>query len=423
MFLSLRGSGAAALALAFMSAGYALAQPLTLHEAQQIAISRSQLLVAHDAATQAAREMAIAAGQLPDPVLRAGIDNVPLSGAERFSLTRDFMTMRRIGVMQELTRADKRQLRAERAHRDGERIAAERVATLSEVQRETALAWIERGYTDEMLSLLRAQIDEAQLQVQGAELAFRSGRGAQADVFEARAATVDLEDRLRHTERQRQSANLALARWVGPEHVARAAATPLSGRPDAAFEPALSAEYWRQSPRLGLLESQASAARTELRLAQANTRADWSVELMYSQRGSRYSDMVSVGVSVPLQVDRANRQDREVAAKLAMVVEAEARLEDARRAEQAVVGQLANEWTNGRLRLERLTNDLLPQARNRAEAALVAYRAGRGELSTVLGARRGELDARMRILALEADVSRVWAQLRYLVPDSTLSLR
>ncbi len=421
MFLSLRGLSTAA--LAFMVAGSALAQPLTLHEAQQLAISRSQLLVAHDAAAQAAREMAIAAGQLPDPVLRAGIDNVPLNGAERFSLSRDFMTMRRFGVMQELTRADKRQLRAERVQRDGERIAAERVATLSEVQRETALAWIERGYTDAMLGLLRAQIDEAQLQVQGAEVAFRSGRGAQADVFEARAATVDLEDRLRRTERQRQNANLALARWIGHEHAARAAATFLPDWRDAAVEQALSAQYWRQHPRLRLLESQVSAARTQLRLAQANTRADWSVELMYSQRGSRYSDMVSVGVSIPLQVDRANRQDREVAAQLAMVGEAEARLEDARRAQEAVVGQLANEWANGRLRLERLTTDLLPQARNRAEAALAAYRAGRGELNMVLDARRGELDARMRMLELQADVSRVWAQLRYLVPDSTLALR
>ncbi len=421
MFLSLRGLSTAA--LAFMVAGYALAQPLTLHEAQQLAISRSQLLVAHDAATQAARDMAIAAGQLPDPVLRAGIDNVPLSGAERFSLSRDFMTMRRVGVMQELTRADKRQLRAERALRDGERIEAERVATLSEVQRETALAWIERGYTDAVLILLRAQIDEAQLQVQGAEVAFRSGRGAQADVFEARAATVDLEDRLRRTERQRQNANLALARWIGHEHAARAAATLLPDWRDAAVEQALSAQYWRQHPRLRLLESQVSTARTELRLAQANTRVDWSVELMYSQRGSRYSDMVSVGVSVPLQVDRANRQDREVAAKLAMVGEAEARLEDARRAQEAVVGQLANEWANGRLRLERLTTDFLPQARNRTEAALAAYRAGRGDLNTVLGARRGEIDARMRMLELQADVSRVGVQLRYLVPDSTLALR
>ncbi|MEJ7932606.1 TolC family protein [Ramlibacter sp. AN1015] len=421
MFLFFRVFGAAALAL--MVAGHAGAQQLSLHEAQQIALSRSQMLAAHDAAAEATREMAVAAAQLPDPVLRAGVDNLPLSGSERFSLSRDFMTMRRIGVMQEFTRADKRHLNAERVLREGARIQAERLMSVSDIQRETALAWIERGYTDQTLDLLRAQLDEAQLQVQGAEVAFRSGRGNQADVFTARAAIVDLRDKVRRAERLRQNANVSLARWIGPEAAARAAATPVLDWRDAVVEQVLSAEQWRGHPRLRLLDAQVQAAQTEVRQAQANTRADWSVELMYSQRGSRYSDMVSVGVSIPLQLDRANRQNREIAAKQALLRQAEAAYEEALRAEEAVARQWLNEWTNGRLRIERLTSDLLPQTRNRTEAALATYRAGRGSLEAVLGARRDELDAHMQILSLEADASRVWAQLRYLAPDPTLASR
>ncbi|MFT5035336.1 MAG: hypothetical protein ACI87L_001178, partial [Litorivivens sp.] len=86
---------------------------LTLAEAQRIAINRSQQLVAQDALGAALREQALAAGQLPDPVLKAGIDNLPANGPDSFSLTRDFMTMRRIGISQELPRAAKRQLRTE----------------------------------------------------------------------------------------------------------------------------------------------------------------------------------------------------------------------------------------------------------------------------------------------------------------------
>lgn len=421
MFFSFRGLSTAAFTL--LLSGHAWAQPLTLHEAQQLAVSRSLQLSAQDAAAQATREMAVAAGQLPDPILRGGIDNVPLSGPERFSLSRDFMTMRRIGVMQEFTRADKRQLRAERVLREGERIGAERLMTLSEIQRETALAWIERGYTDASLDLLQAQLSEAQLQVQGAEVAFRSGRGSQADVFAARAATVDLQDKLRRAERERQNANVMLARWIGPEAAGRPAVTPVLDWRDAAVEQVLAAGHWRRQPRLRLLEAQVEAAQTELRLAQANTRADWSVEFMYGHRGSQFSDMVSVGVSIPLQLDRANRQNREIAAELAQLREAEATYEEALRAEEAVVRQMVNEWANGKFRIEKLTSDLLPQARNRAEAAAAAYRAGTGELNTVLGARRDEIEARMQILALEMDVSRVWAQLRYLVPDTSVATR
>ena len=73
------------------------AEPLSLLEAQRLAASRSQQLVAQDAAARAAREMAVGAGQLPDPVLKLGVNNLPINGQDRLSLTRDFMTMRSSG--------------------------------------------------------------------------------------------------------------------------------------------------------------------------------------------------------------------------------------------------------------------------------------------------------------------------------------
>ena len=80
-------------------------EPLTLREALALAATRSLQLAANRASTAASRNMAVAAGQLPDPVLKFGVDNLPVNGAERLSLSRDFMTMRRIGVMQELPAA------------------------------------------------------------------------------------------------------------------------------------------------------------------------------------------------------------------------------------------------------------------------------------------------------------------------------
>ena len=65
-----------------------------------------------------------------------------------------------------------------------------------------------------------------------------------------------------------------------------------------------------------MLARKEDVAAADVRIAQAGKEADWSVALMYSQRGPAYSNMISLNVSVPLQWDRANRQDREVAAKL-----------------------------------------------------------------------------------------------------------
>src|SRR5437660_10476908 len=112
--------------------------PLTLAEAQRRAVDRSRQLVAQDYAVTASREMAVAAGQLPDPVATLGVNNLPINGPDAWSLTRDFMTMSSVGMMQEFTRAEKREARAERFEREAEKSLVERVASIAAIQRDTA---------------------------------------------------------------------------------------------------------------------------------------------------------------------------------------------------------------------------------------------------------------------------------------------
>src|SRR3979409_1100457 len=71
--------------------GHAAENALTLPEAQRLATERSRHLAAQDSAVFASREMAVAAGQLPDPTLKAGIESLPVNGPDAGSLTRDFM--------------------------------------------------------------------------------------------------------------------------------------------------------------------------------------------------------------------------------------------------------------------------------------------------------------------------------------------
>ncbi len=411
-------TAAAALMVAIASASWA-ANPLTLIEAQRIAAGRSQQLVAQGALAAAAREQAVAAGQLPDPVLKFGIDNLPADGPDRGSLTRDFMTMRRIGVMQEITRSDKRQLRSERFERDAQRAQAQRQLTLANLQRDTALAWLDRYYSQAMRELVQQQLEETRLQVEAADVAFRSGRGSQADVFAARSAVIQLEDRLSQIDRQSRNASLMLARWVGTPDSER----PLAGSPPwqtTLVQSQISSEHLKQHPDLLALSAEVDAAETDARLAQANKQADWSVEASYAQRGPAYSNMISIGVSIPLQWDQKNRQNRELAAKLAMVDEAKARYEDMLRNHEAEVRGWLNDWQTGKDRLSRYRNELIPTARQRTEAALTSYRTGKSDLSSALAARRDEIDTRMQALTLEMETARSWAQLNFLAPEHSM---
>lgn len=409
---------AAAWMVAMASASWA-ADPLTLIEAQRIAASRSQQLIAQGALTAAAREQAVAAGQLPDPVLKFGIDNLPADGADRGSLTRDFMTMRRIGVMQEITRSEKRQLRSERFERDAQRAQAQRQLTLANLQRDTALAWLDRYYTQAMRELVQQQLEETRLQIQAADIAFRAGRGSQSDVFAARSAVIQLEDRVSQIGRQSRNASLMLARWVGTTDADR----PLSGSPpwqSTSLQIGVSSEHIKQHPDLLAISAEIDTVETDARLAQANKQADWSIEANYAQRGPTYSNMISIGVSIPLQWDQKNRQNRELAAKLALVDEARARYEDMLRNHEAEVRGWLNDWQTGKDRVARYLNELIPIARQRTEAALTSYRTGKSDLTEALAARREELETHMQALTLEMETARSWAQLNFLLPEHSM---
>jgi len=392
---------------------------LTLPEAQRLAAERSRQLVAQDSAVLASREMAAAAGRLPDPALKVGIDNLPVTGPDAYSLTRDFMTMRQIGLMQEFTRGEKRQLRAERFEREAERSLAEKSATLAMIQRDTALAWLDRYYAEAMAAAVADQAREIGLEVEAAENAYRVGRGSQVEVFAARSAKASLEDRASEIGRRIRTAKTMLARWVGT-----AAETPLAGKPDIEAvrldARALDIQL-AHHPQIATLASQAGIAATEARLAQANKKTDWSLEMTYSQRGSAYSNMVSVNVAIPLQWDQKNRQDRELAAKLALADQAEAQREEALRAHISEVRAQIQDWENGRERRARYERELLPLARERTQAALAAYRGGKTSLAEVLSARRNEIEVRMQALQLEMETARLWAQINFMIPDEAAS--
>jgi outer membrane protein TolC len=391
--------------------------PLTLAEAQRRAVERSRQTSAQDAAVAASQEMALAAGQLPDPVLKLGVENLPIEGPDQFSLTRDFMTMSRIGVTQEITRSGKRRLRAAKFEREAEKSHLEKIATVASIQRNTALAWLDRYYAEAAAAVIAQQTSEAKLEIVAAEGAYRGGRGNQSDVFAAHSAVVGLEIQASEVERRIRTATINLGRWMG-----EGADAPLAGKPaidSVRLDTGVLHTELADHPEITVLAKQEEIASTEARIAEAEKKADWNLELIYSQRGPAYSNMVSIGVSIPLQWDQKDRQNRELAAKLALADKARAEREEALRAHVDEVRAMLAEWQNGRDRLARYERDLIPLAKERSRAALSAYQGGKGSLSDLLLARRNEIEICMQTIELEADVARLWGQLNFLFPDGT----
>ena len=395
-------------------------EPLSLSAAVSAALAHSRSLDASTAAAQGAREMAVAAAQRPDPVLRLSLDNLPVDGPERFSTTRDFMTMRSIALMQTLPNADKRRARGERFEREADAALSERAQRVALLQTEVAQAWLERRMQEQRWLLLQAQITEARVLVQTLEAALRGGRGSTADALSAREALAQLEQGLIGAQAERANARLTLARFTGgPPDQPLADPPPMRQTTAAAGE----SDPSRNLPDLAALQAREAVARAEAEVARQELQPDWSAEVMFSQRGSAFSNMVSIGVSVPLQWDRPQRQQRELAARLARVNELEAEREEQTRERLLQVQRWQLDWQAGLARLAHLDAQRQPLALKRVDAALASYRGGREGLGPVLQARRDALNLALERLALERDTAGLWAQLEYLIPDGATGVK
>ena len=403
------------LAVALASVASHAAPPLSLADAQRIAAGDAPQIDAQAATLRAAQQASLGAAELSDPKLIAAIENVPTDGSDKFNLTREGMTMRKIGFMQEFTSGGKQQLRGDRATAEVQKEAAILSLTRLNLRRDVALAWIERYFAERQLDLLKELSRETELQVTAAQAALAGGKGQAADPFAARLAVAQLSDRTTEAERNIARAKANLARWVGA-----AARQPLDA-PPAFDELAHSAHELtgnlESHPHLAMYAPMQAMAASEMKLADATRSPDWSLELTYGQRGPSYTNMLSVEVRVDLPIFQSRRQDPAVASKLALVEQVRAQAEDARRAHAAEIETMMADWHAAKARLQRYTAELLPLAHERTEVMLASYRGGKGDLAPVLEARKGEIETRMNHLTAQNDLARAWAQLNFLLPD------
>ena len=388
--------------------------PLSLAEALQIGERGSPRLAAQGAALAAARELVPRAGELPDPKLRFGIDNLPVSGPDRFQYNTDSMTMRRIGLMQDIPNGEKRKLREARAARERDVEAANLAAQRAVVQREVGLAWIELYYARQARAPLADLVKELQLQLDTISAAIATGRQTTGEALALRSAVEAAQDRIIEQDRAIERSRAALGAWLP-----RDASRPLADPPDTSrFDHAPTALLANlpEHPDQKIYAEREALARAEVALASNSRKPDWSVELSYGQRGPAFDNMITLMVSVDLPWEAEKRQDRDIAAKQRLADQASAQAEEARRIHEAELNGIYADWQTAGVRFERFEKLLLPLARERVAAALATYRGGRGELATVLEARRAETETQIGFLQTQLERARAWAKLNFLLP-------
>jgi cobalt-zinc-cadmium efflux system outer membrane protein len=390
-------------------AGLAAADPLTFDAALDLATRTSPDIAVETASVEAAQSTSVAAGRLPDPKLTVGVENLPVTGEEKGSLTRDFMTMRKVGLMQEVPNSGKRESRVAAATADAERARAQRRVSILMVRRDTALAWLARYYLERRGALFDELDRENQLFEQSVQAQFAGGRGMPADVVAPKQEAAEIADRRDELASEIAKSKATLRRWIGP-----VGDEPLAGDPPAL---ALDTERLRghihEHPELAVFVPMTQMAQAQVHEAEAAKRPDWGVELSYGRRGSSFSDMVSLQFTLDLPIFARTRQDPQIAAKRQELNRVEAQRDAMLRDHTEELDADLAEYEMLTRQLARVRGDHLPLAHQKVDYQFASYRAGKGDLTSVLNARRDLIDERLKEIDLDSKRAAVVSKLYF----------
>ncbi|RSZ39909.1 MULTISPECIES: TolC family protein [unclassified Variovorax] len=382
----------------------ATAAPLSLEEALAIAVKRSESTRAARAGALSATEAAHSAAQLPDPTLRVGIDNLPATGPDRFRTTRDSMTMKRIGISQEWLSADKRAARQAAADAAVGRETVLVQAAAADTRRQTALAYIDAFYANESLKLAKLMEHHAHEELEASRARLSSATGNSQEALALASARGTSEDETADVLQQQGAAGAAFQRWVG--------VMPDELQPPGAIALPTEEAYVAAHPTVSAMQRDLEVARRTAAVTASDRKPNWTWEIAYGQR-TGYSDMVSVGVSIPLPVAPGERQDRDTAAKLALVEKAEADLAEASRAATAEYRSLRSDAQRLEQRIDRYRTGVVVPAGQRTAAATASYSSGQGSLVSLFEARHAEVEAQRKLLTLQRDLAKTQIQLAF----------
>lgn len=402
---------AAALALP----GAAAAQhniPLTLAEAEDIALAYEPGRAAIEASAAALEARSVVAGELPDPTLRVGLNNYPIQSG---GFTTEGMTSASIGLRQAFPAGDSRELASRQYRLLATEMQSSAAARSEDVLTALRRAWLEVYYWDEAYRLV------AESRPFFADLAdvtrslYSVGRKNQQDVLLAELELGRLDDRLIEIERQRTTARAALAQWIGADSTRTLPASL------PAFDLGATLEELRarleQHPLLGAADARVAAREAGVELADERGKPGWALDVGYSYRdgqlpdGESRPDFFTVGVTVDLPFFSKPSVDGSLTAAL----------EERRAAQESreqLLRQLRNRldtqfvrWQDLGRRLELFEQRILGHAADHAQAALLAYQSDRGDFADVMRGYINDLNTRLDYGRLRVERAQAYATL------------
>ena len=364
----------------------------------------------------AARSRVAPAAALDDPMLEAGVVNLP---AESFSFRREDMTMKMIGITQRLPYPGKRGLRREVSEKEAEAVEHNLQELVNRVRRELKVAYFDLALTDESLRLTEQNRKVLEQLLSIAEARYGVGQASQADVFKAQTQVSRMSEELIKLGRERPMLEAELNRAAGRA----AAAPPIAPRPARVRAVDLRLDDLRAAGRVTrpqllaqqrMLERSASA----LDLARKDYYPDFDVRFSYGQRDNfqdmKREDMVSFTVAINLPIWRESKREPRIAEAQSMREQAAAMYQARLNELDAMLRQQVAAAEQALKSVRLYESSLLPQARLTTDASLSAYRVGRVDFFTLLDSQMTVFGAEIGYASSVAAYNKALAEIEFL---------
>jgi len=389
----------------------AFADPTSFSDAIARAGREAPTVAAGQAASESARLMVKPAGQLPDPQLTLDLENVPISGADRFALNRDEMTMLNVGIMQDVPSDTSRRARQQLAQADARLAGAALDISRLEARVAAATAWLEAFYAEQSIDALLTLARDAATLEQTSTASLGAGGGKTEVALSARLQAARLEDRIAEARFQAAAARAELERWIGPIGLDRLGPSP----PVFVIDPAALRDHVEHHVELAGSSAALFRADAEVEQARAGRESDWSWSLAYGRRDPAFGDMVSFGLKFSLPLFQSDRQAPVIDARRVDLKRVGLEREALLREHRAMLEARLAEHAQLSARLIRARDVVLPLAREQEAVASAAHAAGTLDLAALFAVRLQAKEAELDRLDLERRLTLVdaWLILEY----------
>ncbi|MCW8887014.1 MAG: TolC family protein, partial [Motiliproteus sp.] len=312
-----------AVGLSAMAASLSAA-PLTLPQAERLALADSPMLAEIQARYDAAQQIPDQKYALPDPVLSLGIVNV---ATDTWDLDQEAMTQLKVGITQSFPWPSERKLAKSKALKRAKATEAELREARNGLAYRVRQGWWMLYFVDRALEVVEDNLQRLREFNRIAQSRYRVGEGLQQDVLQAQLQLSNQLDQKLQLQGKR--------RWLGAQ------LNSLMAQPEIAIIelPIIkiqtdydlpSSEYLldqalKSRPSIQQKQRMLEAARDNQALAEKGLLPDLTLGVSYGYRqdapnGSSRADLASLMLGIKLPLYAQSKQHREISQRAAEVI-------------------------------------------------------------------------------------------------------